>query len=238
MTVVGKFAKRKFSDDRLDKLALLEGGLDEKLRREKEGSPDDPFVPATYRDYVQPIFDAAEGILDTINPDNTKLIFIGQRMRPLFEAVRAINEVRRRFKRRDVVYVVTPKSPDHLYDGHEEKKEMYPLHIARNVIPVLNSKGFSKGTPNVYIFDWELFGIQREGIEKAVLELNPKANITQINQHSEVFGEGIGKSEDIDVPTSKDYFGKIGDGIDQERKDKYLLFQKALQEYISKLESK
>jgi hypothetical protein len=74
------------------------------------------------RSYANAIFGGAETLLKIENPKESRLVFVGQAMRPLFEAVRGINEFEQVFPRRNIRYFVAPDGSFSFKNSVERQK--------------------------------------------------------------------------------------------------------------------
>ncbi len=87
-----KFVRRRFSERRI---ARIHG------------------IPPKNRANIEKVFaasaNAAEKLLQRLPlPRNGRMVFVGQAMFPLFEAVRAINEIEQVHQRRNITYFISP----------------------------------------------------------------------------------------------------------------------------------
>jgi len=69
-------------------------------------------------------------------------------------------------------------------------------------------------------------------LQSVILNLNPNAEIIEINQQHQDFGSGIMHSELISTPTVKTFEGKIDGPAPKDKRNYYLVFQKMLQDYL------
>jgi len=99
---IRKFTERKFSDARLKRIEEAEYAFKE-VAKTITGK-----MPQLNRGLS--IFDIGERFAKFQNPKKGTFIFVGQAMRPLFETVRAINEVEGANARKTFRYVVAPKA--------------------------------------------------------------------------------------------------------------------------------
>lgn len=203
-----KYIGRTFSPERIKKIAGFE---------------------RINRDYFDGIMQHAEGLLKKEFPPGSRIIFVGQGMRPLFEAYRALNEIYKARPRNFARYFVAP---------NVRKNGVQIVPIAEQFE---NLKIVSGGVKNYHIVDSLDSGSTYRAISGAILRINPRANVSsehqvQLGVGSTVFvsGEGIVCSESLPHPTSKSDAGRLSTGEGFARWQ-YLVFEQMLQDYVNKL---
>ncbi|MBU2100836.1 hypothetical protein KKG83_06605 [Candidatus Micrarchaeota archaeon] len=101
-------ARRKRIEE-VGRLIASKLGLEhENLKKTPKAMSKEGIKP--YRIFVNPIFRSAEQFLELGKTEKATFLFVGQGMRPLFEAVRGLNEIRSTFGRRKLKYFVTPSN--------------------------------------------------------------------------------------------------------------------------------
>lgn len=176
------------------------------------------------------LFKAAEAFVGSAKSQPGTYIFLGGGMRPLFESIRAINEQDKAHRRSTFRYVVTPHI---IYPG-------IPAERARVLKDKLVEKRIASQKQNRYFIvdmttsqEW-----QTRAVAEAIRSINPKAEVSTINQDHPIFGEGVAIAERMPRPTSKDKFGNIlthGKGIKQAQ---YIAVEHALQQYLKERASR
>lgn len=189
----------------------------ERLERAKTGREETRFL---HLEGHRLIFSAAEEILRKASDERACLVFAGMSMRPIFEAVRAINEVRRKIPRKRIVYVVTPE--------RKITREKIIIRNQGNLKERLALKPGIRTARRIIIVDYRWSGRTINALSKAVRKINPLAEVTHFTQENH---DGIHHAEGITKPTNKDSTGRVSPGNEQERRS-YLSFQIALQKYI------
>lgn len=242
---VKRFVEWTFSKKRLNRIKQAEKEYDKEslklpdptiLRR--ESSHKRPL----FREGAGRIFTTAEKLLEaelkvkSMVDSSRKIIFIGQAMRPLFEAVRGLNEVWQAFPRKNLKYVVTPTR---VWFGKEIVKSEYTQQVSkisetlkrRNIIP--------KGKCDIFIIDYRIGGILFKAIYEAIREINPQAKLSMFSQDS-FFGEGILAAEKlIPKPTVKENKASKTqlNASDEIKRSQYILYQKLMQDWLEKKKS-
>ena len=213
-TPAAKFVRRNYSPARRAKLPM---GWN-------IGQSHNPF---------QPIFKTAESILGLKLERGTTIIFIGQGMRPLFEATRALNEIDMKLPRNSIRYIITPER--RMNKGGKLWETTFKIIKKRRVV--------SKGGRYVIVdFSWN--GNTLGSVARAIKTLQPSAEITQITHDKPGF-QGIESSDNIPRPTIKSKRGtlrttstKLPNGkivqTNLLERARYLAFQIALQKYLDK----
>lgn len=180
----------------------------------------------------EPIFHAAEQLHNIQRAPNSRLIFIGTAMRPLFEAVRGLNEIEQKGNRKDCRYFITPTS-----HKMSERPEKYIPGLAAELI---KRRIITPGKTEYYLVDWEFDGVTFAVLTKAIKQAMPAAKIHIISSRNigtqKTIAEGIKLAENLDRPTVKD------SALDKTRlkaaerwipRWRYLQFQLALQEWLA-----
>lgn len=201
---IRKFTERKFSRARLERLT---------------------YQPDYRYGYL---FEAAHGLVKMPNPEKAVFIFLGQGMRPLFEAVRAINEIELSHTRKTFRYVVTPTFVS--IPAADKDAALAKTLAERRIV--------SRKTNVYYIVDWRARGENILGAARAIKSINPLAEVKEINQRIGQFYIGITDAETIPVPTVKNRFGKVVGMSNSAATNEYLHFQKALHDHIDELRRK
>jgi len=210
---VKKFVSWKFSEERL-----------ERIKRVAQGKGATERHHSIYQDKKlhELIFQGAERFFNEKFPKNARFLFVGQGMRPLFEAVRGLNEIEQTFLRKSLRYIVSPRKLDSSDSSLKEKfcQEL----LRRKLIP--------KGRKTFYIVDVTTDKKQTfKAICNAIKSINPEAVVELISQNHSV-NFGVNYSESLQRPTFREG-RKIFRSLD-EYADSYLWFQKALQDYLKK----
>ncbi len=191
---------------------------EERKGRAKEYIP--PFCEKIVESNYASIFHAAEEILQMPMPKNSKIVFVGQGMRPLFETTRAINEYLQLHKRRTIRYFVAP-SPSPWMD------ESDCLKLMNNFVAKLSEFGIaSKKTSNYFIVDRGPYGKTLSRITDAIKEINPEAKII-----AKSF-TGTMEADNIMRPTLKNKAGDIRKHPIKEISNSHLEFQRRLKDYL------
>lgn len=212
--IVDKWANRKFSDERL-----------ERINRTKR----DIFTDII-QSRVKTICATAEDMLADAKRQNATIIFIGQGMRPLFEAARGLNEINRTIPRKNLRYLVTPK----IFEPFLKHKTRFESKIKEIIA---DKKVVPKGKRNVFVVDFVSFGRTLEAAKQAIESINSESIIYTLSSEDSRFGLGITAADRLPRPTKKQSItGDLQEAPFSElNKDTYLVFQKLLQEYIDKL---
>jgi hypothetical protein len=214
---VKKFAQRTFSKARAARIKRVR-------------------VKATQKAAMPVIFNTAEKILHIENPRGTRLIFVGQAMRPLFEAVRAINQVEIVFPQRNIRYFISTAREFAL--DRDSGKMILKRRIGR-ISPVMQKLGIVSGGINTYcIFDFRSRGTTLDAITGAIKKIKPTAKVIEIDGDSKEFGPGINAAEAMPKPTRKSSSGRLLPSADQELRNEYLAFQFELQKYLDERKAK
>ncbi len=156
------------------------------------------------RERFQPIFDAARTIVTYPLPPQSRVLFIGTGMRPLFEAVRGLNEVLGKRVRNNFRYIRTPDTGG-----------IAPVFVNPGIVTSISKilkqyKIVDAQTQNYYLVDFPTTGITFATLENAIRAVNPHAKIHRLGYTKKVSPKtsqrilhGIGMSEDIPRPTLK-----------------------------------
>lgn len=200
-TPAKKWVARKFSEKRMHAM--------------------EPFGASISWKNYEPIFNSAEVFLRMPIPARSRMLFLGQGMRPLFEAIRGINELTKTMPRASIRYIVIPENrkPDWDKSVMVLAKKLEQLKIA------------SKKLDKYFIVDNVDTGVTLEIIKKAILQINPKAEIQKMR--TPFMDAGINLSDEAPRPTKKDSSGNLLPR-EKERTLGFLAFQKALQDYLNK----
>ncbi len=205
------FVVRKFSAERLARMRALQSSK----------------RPYTWRS--KKIFRVAERMLKDINRSQEKgrFIFVGQRMRPFFEAVRGLNEIEQVCPKNNIRYFVTPQARG---EGSLPKQDK--LEIIRKGL--INGRIVSRDM-NVYrIVDTVTEGRTTTLLRRAISEINPGATVLRITQHHRRYGNGVSHSSQIAIPTVKSPKGKISGSKSFWDRNEYLAFEVELQDYLNR----
>lgn len=177
-----------------------------------------------YSEYA-PIFHASEKLFDMKRTDDSRFIFLGMAMRPLFETIRGLNEQSSRFPRNDFRYFVSPP-PENISEGGRGlidavKRTLIQRHIV------------TKGKSTYYLVDYRFEGRTFRLLSIAIKEISPNATIHPIDSyHLNVVGRGIQYAEGMKRPTVKEYEGgKMRLRFSGTSKN-YMEFQYSLQEWL------
>jgi hypothetical protein len=222
---VKKWADRKFSDKRLKAI--------KKYRH-------DPELANTHMSIIQEAEDIlsgnAESYLSRENLRQSTIIFPGTAMRPLFEAVRAINEVRKVIPRDRIRYLVTPSRKGTILRGKKMVRATDLPGIDRHGITLAKLPKI-KGKQAVVV-DYADDGITAQWIRQAV---KSRRNIRTYLHEG---GYGVYNAQYMSRPINKDPEGNIppkpeyGIGpVSKEKQDKYLLFSRRLQRHVDKIKA-
>ena len=214
---IRRIAERKFSLQRLERIKTAG------MQRSKN------FQKETWGIFPK-IFSSAERILRIKVPANSRFVFVGRGMRPVFETVRALNEISATCGRKDLKYYVTPSEFSEL----RKAKFLKPFEgleaIIEQVRQELERKGIASRKKNHYfLVDESKTGFSVEILKRAIHAINPNARVDVLARQE--LGEGISFSDFwIAKPTEKTAGKPIA--ASRELRDEYLLFQKALQDYL------
>ena len=173
-----------------------------------------------------PIFRAAVNFMD-FDPSQ-RYIFIGQKMRPFFEAVWQINLIEKRVPKRNLVYYVAPR-------GKWESIDV-PEKIAFIRKRLQEKRIVSAKQQNYAIIDYFHAGRTFRALEVAIQSLNSKAKVIGVFQHNRLVGLAIHDSQvSLMAPTSKTPSGDVH-YLEEWSWDRanFLLFKAALYDFIRK----
>ncbi len=174
------------------------------------------------------IIEAAEEIVRIEEPGKKRLVFVGQAMRSLFEAVRGLNQIDGTIPRRNVRYFVSPKMQSQYRVLASEKD------IERFAEKFRNLGIVSSGITEYRVFDYRGTGITFQTIKYAIKKINPDAKILQVNQNKRgKLGLGIRKAQRIARPTEKDAEGILKGNKGLLDRTIYLAFQQKLHSYLA-----
>src|SRR3989338_5019347 len=170
---------------------------------------------------IDAVFQAAEELVKYGRQNRGQFIFLGQSMRPLFESVRSLNEIERAVPRRNLKYIVTPKSSRVNFQRDVET-------VKQNL---LQRKVASEKQNTYFIVDVSFVCYTKKVVTEAIKRINPNAVV--IDMQKGVIGEGIIAADaNLTVPTNKHWrTAKVSPG-QQHQRDHYLVFQQALQDYL------
>jgi hypothetical protein len=209
---VKKFARREYSEKRLKKTEWVRSN--EILKRQSSR-----------------IFATAEKIISLKMPKDFRIVFLGLRMRPLFETVRAINEQKRNCKRSQIRYFIMPARPA----GSLVTSEQRAAYVEKIYRKMLELDIVSKAAKGYYLVDFTHTGRNFLAVTEAISKAR-QVEIKYLNQHFEGFS-GITESEKMSTAHHKDTNGKpiTAKQINYTSERKwYLAFQQALGEYLDK----
>jgi len=203
------------------KLAKKFGGKDLTKRLERKKIK----ISRPDRENCLNIINGAEAILRTENPEKKRLIFVGQGMRPLFEAVRGLNQIDGAIPRRNIRYFVSLKSK-HTLLGKKSQVRRTAKKIGKLGI-------VSNGIEEYLVFDYSGQGDTFRTIQKAIRKLKPRAKVSNLHQKStgEV-GRAILFAQNVSKPTVKDANANLSENPFLVHKNAYLSFQAMLHDYL------
>lgn len=167
------------------------------------------------------IFDAAEQLLLT-TPANEHLVFPGFGMRPLFEAVRGLNEVTGNRPRRRIRFVITPWSG-----------RITPAKIPTHIKLIRERIGRIPNVSQFAVVDYACRGYTYRAIRAAIRDVNPVARVRHLRQDSGPL-QGIDDSEHFFRPAKKTEDGYLVLPGEEADRAAYLLYQKLLQEWLDR----
>lgn len=176
------------------------------------------------------VFDAAEKFLELKNIDNVKFVFVGQGMRPFFEAVRALNEIKEVLPRHRIRYFISPD----IINASSKRPHLYKIVKEKLARLGIASKKWKK----YCVVDFRAQGKTFSLIHDVLQEINPNATVIEIDQNSEAFGKTIKFSDRFNRPVKKDLLGNITGEMAIGGTEQFLFFQIALQEWINEIKAK
>ncbi len=218
--------------------------LGSESRRERMTEIGNGFAGERIRRKSLAIFAAAENLLET-NGQHTRLVFPARGMRPLFDAVRGLNEVWQVLPRRHIQLVNTPKGGSFQVLLKDKHYELIRRGLGR--IP--------KGRAKFTIVDALNSGHTYRAIATAIKQINPDAEVTHIpstvrsetqkwnpltHAEADLFHQyrhilpGVEESDEFNHPTWKNKDGKIGAGNQPDHYAEYLYYQQLLQEWLDR----
>lgn len=186
------------------------------------------FNPTFLHPRFRSIFSAAESIFRMPREENSRIIFIGTGMRPLFEAVRGLNEQTSQFPRKDFRYLITP--PAQLIS----RESIPSIQLIRRE---LEKRGMvTPGKTTYYVVDRSFIGRTFNAVSTAIQMIAPNAYIRQIDNEIEgPIGSGISQSDQIGRPASKKMVGN-NTRLERSNSDRdaieYLRYQRALRRWL------
>ncbi|MFH0970716.1 MAG: hypothetical protein V1776_04635 [Candidatus Diapherotrites archaeon] len=186
------------------------------------------------------VFTTARELVRFPREPNSRMIFIGTGMRPLFEAVRAMNEHFQEWGRKDFRYVIAPP----------RRMDRDPL--VESMARFLTSRGIvSPGKKVYYLVDLQFTGGTFDFFSKVIQRIVPDAQIHRITQEYEhtkmnmrKVARGIVKGESFFLMMfKKSWDSQKGEVVLAPYMKKrlipnnryYLLFQLALQKWMRKM---
>ncbi|GEM_PF-6549272 len=171
------------------------------------------------------LFRGAEAIVQAAKTQPGTYIFLGMGMRPLFESVRAINELDKAHSRGTFRYVVMPHISFRGISADQALAVKDKL-VKKGIVSQKQSKYFIVDMTTSQAW-------QTRAVAGAITSLNPRAEIATINQDHPILGNGVAISENMPRPTGKDRLGNIVPPGNKIKQEKYLAIQHALQKYLS-----
>lgn len=208
---VGKWVERRFSEERLKKIAPYA-----LMRR----TPKERLQAKAFRGILK----NAEKFLEIKYPENSTIIFIGTSMKPLFEAVRGLNEIRQALPRKGIKYAVISLSYAPGIEERRAREERVRKQFLRKGIPARGKKTF-------LIVDDRASGTTFGFIANMIKSINPDASVVEINQYNETLGQGIAFASIVARPTIKFPGGRLARSSKEDRMQ-YLVYQRWLQSYL------
>ncbi len=194
------------------------------------------------------IFETAERLIGRAD-SKTAIVFVGQGMRPLFESVRAINELNKTVPAKNLIYVVTPEF-SYKSAGHHIKAagkaslagtaeggraiEEHRVALVKNRL-LKHKRGIAK-KKRILIVDYRApefsIGSNMRTIKDAIKSINPSTEVIELARE-ESLSYGIYTAEHLKHPTTKDFDGNLSRSENKLERDEYLLFQRELQKYLT-----
>ncbi|MFH1787858.1 MAG: hypothetical protein ABH834_00570 [Candidatus Altiarchaeota archaeon] len=184
------------------------------------GFPSDrSFAP-----YFQGIFSTAEEIAAAAGDIDGTIIMLGTSLRPVFEAVRGINDQDTAFSKKKVRYLIIPdKTGNPAQDIEVIRRQLEHKRIVR------------PGKNKFHILDFGVEGVNFGLTERAIHALNPDAEVVEYWPKRK---EGLGMAEHLRRPTQKDGEGQLSASEDEISRSAYLVFQKSLFDYLQERQAK
>ncbi len=179
------------------------------------------------------IFRGAQILYRLPRKPNSRVIFIGSGMRPLFETIRGLNEIHKSFPRGDFRYLIST-----LPGGSSEGPNIQSL-----IQTIRERKIVSSGKITYYIIDYQVHGRTIGAVIKAIKAVNPNAEVETIPVSAssdegqlDKINTAIIIAEQMPRPTHKTSEGKFLRDSEFEdmrwRRRRYLYFQHTLQEWL------
>jgi hypothetical protein len=171
------------------------------------------------------------------NVGDSRMVFIGTGMRPIFDTVRALNETDKKFPRNHFRYFVTPNSAGDRRHFPEFFKAVKTELVRRKIV--------TPGKKTYYIVDYMADGKTIDLLWSAIKELVPFASVILISNREHgragypaVQTSGIDRAEVMLRPTTKIVSnGKVilsGETEGHTGRENYRIFQYALQKWLEK----
>jgi hypothetical protein len=198
--------------------------------REKRVKLIPEYFAASNAEKAAHIFQTAQALLDVVSP-GTRLIFPATGMRPLFDAVRGLNEIQRKLPRKNISYPLTNISrrlPTSQADIQRIQKQI--KRIPEN------------GRAKYLLIDCVMDGKTRDAIHQALTTINPHIQLQTVGKSEQTstiqltngqtvnIGKGVLKSDMYARPTEKTLQGKLQPS---QRTAEYLQYQQLLEKWLN-----
>jgi hypothetical protein len=207
-------------------------------------------IPTNWKGYTRhteftfpQIFRGADYIYRLSRPRDSRMIFLGTGMRPLYETIRGINAYRQQFTQRDFRYLTTfPRTEFPSESGKSANNE----RMINETMKVLQEKGIiTRGKKTYYLIDFKGSGRTLQFLSKAIQRMVEGARViqltqvVQVNESSDPIKQGIYAAEGLERPYFKKRYPEHlqpenREAFLRESRRSYLQFQQALHEWLIK----
>ncbi len=152
-------------------------------------------------------------------------VFVGQAMRPLYEATIGIYGLQGGRPRKKFRYFVMP---------NRDMIRRNPEILRAQLKKIIRAKS------QFYVVDFSYRSLTYANstfylVSNAIKSINPGANVMPVNQNHPLLGTGIKMAEHIPRPVGKDIHGKLRTGEHSNTRF-YLLFQKELTRHLRQMQ--
>lgn len=191
-----------------------------------------PIVSTKSVHSIGDILRAAEFLYTKTLPPHSRMIFIGTGMRPVFDAVRALNETKQERSRRDFRYFVTPDQDTNreiLQGGNERAIFMMAQSLMRRKIVVPKKK-------NYYVVDFNASGTTFRVLAMAIRRVAPNARVHNLyTKIPQPMRNALFNSDAVGRPTKKELQNDrvvVLPGYFPYHNANYLSFQRAIHDWL------